>query len=162
MTSQEGSKVLDLSTLFVLERNIYYYDYFDALIGLQYGDIHDSQLDSYFDSLYSQDLIQAQLFAINYNSNGQLGNNPIEEDDDDNHIIFGGWDDSVLLKDASNCSLIHWVSVLPNQDYWSFSIEKMLFNGHPISLPNIRYFGLTDIGTSLIYLPKMVYDAWYQ
>ena len=75
--------------------------------------------------------------------------------------MFGGWDETLLKKDWEGEPMIDWVPVIEDQAYWTFRIDHVSFNGQTISAPNIWYYGITDIGTSLIYLPETLYDAWY-
>jgi len=49
--------------------------------------------------LKEQEIISQSVFSINYNANGNLGRLIEEPDSDDNHIMFGGWDETLLKKD---------------------------------------------------------------
>lgn len=96
-----------------------YYDFngmnvFNGLIGLGYEPDVEGQLESYVEALKEQNIISESVFSINYNSNGNLGREIEEPDFDDNHIMFGGWDDSLLKKDKEGEPMIDWVPVIEN------------------------------------------------
>lgn len=141
----------------------------DGLIGLGY--VQYGSEDSFLEEMYQKNEISSRIFSIYYNTNsyewelnGAHDNHSVDEDlnggDSFNHMAFGGWDSSILEKDADGNEVIDWVYVVAETIFWEVKIQSMTYNGIVLTY-GTPIVATTDTGTSLMYMTYDTYNAWW-
>ncbi|KAK4684688.1 hypothetical protein P7C73_g5480, partial [Tremellales sp. Uapishka_1] len=115
-----------------------------GVIGMGFSSISSMGKATYFENLISNKAVAAPMFGFHLTRKQTTGS----------QLCIGCYDSSKFT------GVISWVPVI-SQTYWSVSMTGFSANGNKQNALNTTLIGAIDTGTTLIYVPTAVADAFY-
>nr|ABS76468.1 progastricsin [Dicentrarchus labrax] len=112
---------------------------FDGILGLSYPSISAGGETPVMDSMISQNLLSANIFAFYLSRNGQQGS----------VLTFGEVDNSLYQGQ------IYWTPVT-SETYWQIGVEGFQINGQDTGLCSQGCQSVVDTGTSSLTAPQQI------
>ncbi|KAF8919938.1 acid protease [Mucidula mucida] len=122
------------------------FNYFpnDGIIGMAFGSISKCKENTFFENLMLQHKVTRNMFSVHMTRRREQGS----------ELCLGCFDET-KAKGAPT-----WIPI-QSQTYWTVYMDSFLVNNRRLSIAAQDIYAAIDTGTSLIYLPEQLANAFY-